>query len=290
MKTFKHNQFTIALTDQGTGPAILFLHNGGTSSTIWRHQIEAFSATNRVIAIDLPGFGQSPRPTRAPSLDEMVDLVAALLMQADAGPALIVGNCMGTNIAANLARKDPELVRGIIGVNPLTELTFSAGRIGFLHTMRRKFPIVTDALRSISRHIRTPRFITGLVLRFQVGPKGVAAGVHKDSELIACQLRPDQLPALIDVLDDMSAYGRMDSLTGPSDIPTWIIWGDKNNVLSRDRGGHLPGLVSAERVEVLEGCGHLPMLEDPPAVTQLIREFDHRATTTASARTGKAKA
>lgn len=200
-------------------------------------------------------------------------MVAALMRHEEATPALIVGNCMGTNIASGLARQHSELVTGILAVNPLTEISFTGGKIGFLHTMKHKLPLPTKFLRAVSRHIRVPRFIAPLVLRFQLGPLGVQKNLHRDSDLLACQTRKDQLPALIDVLDDMNAYGAMDSTRVPSSIPVWVMWGEKNRVLSRERAGHLPGLLNTDRVDLIAGCGHLPMLENPEAITATIREL-----------------
>ncbi len=281
METFTHDRLTVALHDVGPsesaqGPGVVFIHNGGTSSTIWRHQVEDLSADHRVIALDLPGFGESPLPAPAADLQEMVDLVAALITEKGLTPALLVGNCMGSNIALRLADQSAGLVRGILVVNPLTAASFSGGHLGFLHTMSHRFAGPSKALRSVARHIRVPRPIAGMTLRFQLGREGVAQGLHKDAELLACQTRGDQLPALIDVLDDMSAYGGVDSLGSPAPVPTWIVWGDQNRVLSRAKVSGLAERLGAERVEVIDNCGHLAMLESPEQVTGLIRQLDQQ--------------
>lgn len=290
MKTFTKDNLTVAYRDVGEGPAIVMLHNGGTSSTIWRHQVEALQDRHRVIAVDLPGFGSSPRPDKPARLSEMVDMVAALVTAQDLAPALFVGNCMGTNISASLARSHPEMVRGILAVNPLTEASFSAGKIGLLHRMERFASAPTRVARSLSRRIRSPRPVASATLRFQLGDKGVAQHLHHDPELMACLLRPDQMPALVDVLDDMAAYGELDAKGVPVGTPVWIVWGEQNRVLSRHRASHLDDVMHAERVEVLEGCGHLPMLEDADAVTALIEELIERTGPTVAETTASRKA
>lgn len=274
METFTHQGRTVAHHDVGRGPSIVMLHNGGTSSTIWRHQVEALSADHRVIAVDLPGFGASPRPVQPTGLNDLVDLTGALIDGLDIAPALLVGNCMGTNISVSLARSRPEVVAGILAVNPLTDATFSAGRIGFLHKMGRVAATPTRVVRSLSRKVRTPRPAGVATLRFQLGSTGVERGLHHDPELLACISRADQMPALVDVLDDMDSYGVADRVEVPAGIPVWIAWGEQNRVLSHRKGAHLTDLFHAARVEVLPGCGHLPMLEDPDSVTALITELD----------------
>lgn len=282
MKTFTHDGLAIAYRDAGAGPAIVMLHNGGTSSSIWRHQVDALADRHRVVAVDLPGFGASSRPATPARLPELVELVGALIEAEDLAPALLVGNCMGTNIAASLARRSPEVVAGILAINPLTEASFSGGQIGLLHRMEGVAAGPTRVLRSLSRRIRPPGPVASATLRFQLGDKGVAARLHHDPELLACQVRPDQLPALVDVLDDMATYGTLDREGIPAGTPVWIAWGEQNRVLSRRRAAHLERTLHAERVEVLDGCGHLPMLEDPHAVTALIEALIERTSTQAT--------
>jgi pimeloyl-ACP methyl ester carboxylesterase len=274
METFTQGRISMAYHDVGEGPAVIFIHNGGTSSTIWRHQIEDLKADHRVIALDLPGFGASPLPQPAASLDEMVEMVIELIKQEDLAPVLLVGNCMGSNIAVSVADREIDLVRGILTVNPLTAASFSGGKIGFLHTTAKHFGAPRRAMLKVARHIRVPKFIGGMTLRFQLGRSGVASGLHRDPELLANQTRKDQLPALIDVLDDMSAYGGVDTLASAPAVPTWIVWGDQNRVLSRKKAAGLEQQLGAEQVEVVDNCGHLAMLENPDQITALIRRLD----------------
>lgn len=273
MQTFAFGRITVAYRDRGSGPIIVFLHNGGTSSVIWREQVAAFAPTHRVIAVDLPGFGESPLPEPAASLGEMVDLVAALIEHTGQAPAVLVGNCMGSNIAVQTARRHPDLVSSVLAVNPLTEESFSGGGLGLTHRMRKLGAGPTRALRGLSRRVPIPGFITPLVLRFQLGPKGVEKDLHHDDELVACQVRADQMPALVDVLDDMDAYGDLDTAEAEDTVPIWVAWGARNRVLSAEKAPGLEDRLHARRVTRIDGTGHLPMLEDPEAVTGLIGDL-----------------
>lgn len=278
METFTHGRLSMAYRDVGEGPAAVFIHNGGTSSTIWRNQIEDLQADHRVIALDLPGFGASELPRPAAELHEIVEMVVALIEQEGLAPALMIGNCMGSNIAVKVAESDSSLVSGILVVNPLTAASFSGGHIGFVHTLSKRLEGPTRAMRNVARHIRVPRFVGSMTLRFQLGRNGIARGLHHDPELLACQTRRDQMPALVDVLEDMAAYGGVDTLETPPPVPTWIVWGKQNRVLSRSKGAGLVDRLGAEHVEVIDNCGHLAMLESPGQVTALIRKLDAQVT------------
>lgn len=274
MDTFEWQGVQIAYRDEGTGPAVLFLHNGGSSSTIWRHQVAAVAVDHRAVAVDLPGFGCSPRPAEPLDLAGLVDLVAALADHLDLRGTVVVGNCMGSNIAARLASTRPDLVASLVLVNPLTEATFTGGWLGPLHRMAAIVPGPTRAARRIARRLVPPGPAAVATVRFQLGPEGVRRRLHHDPELVALNRRREQLPALVDVLDDMTSYGGLDELDG-LDVPISTVWGGANRVLSPSVGRRLGRRLGVGRAVVLDRCGHLPMLEDPDAVTAVV--VDHLA-------------
>lgn len=273
MDRFAFRGMSVAYQRSGSGPTVVLLHNGGTSSAIWRPQMQALAASNDVIGVDLPGFGGSTTGGEKLTLDDYMDVVIALIEELGLEPSVIVGNCMGSNIATGVAEKRPDLVRALVLINPLTESTFDAGWLGWLHRMERFTPRATKAFRAVSRRVRVPRFVAPLVLRFQLGPSGVQRGIHHDPDLIACNLRRDQLPALIDVLDDMGAYGQLDRGRDLGDVPVLTLWGRRNHVLSPERGEMLNGSLKPVSTVTLSGSGHLPMLEEPDVVTETLSEF-----------------
>jgi pimeloyl-ACP methyl ester carboxylesterase len=270
----RHGDVVMEYRREGAGQSILFLHNGGTSSAIWRNQIAALPDRFDVTAVDLPGFGASPKPPRALTLDDYAEIVAALVDDQELAPAVIVGNCMGSNIAYKVASARPETAAGIVLVNPLTERTFDAGRIGILHTMQSWAPFPTRAIRGLARRLVPSKLAAREALRFELGPRGMSLGLHHDPELVACNCRSDQLPALVDILDDMESYGSLDRVAGELDaIPVCTVLGTRNRVLSPKAMRVLSARLRPEQSFELEGCGHLAMLEDPEKVTEIIAEF-----------------
>lgn len=273
MERFQFEDIAIAYDRAGTGASVVFIHNGGTSRRIWREQCRSMSQRFDTIAIDLPGFGESPLPSEKLDFDRYVEVVEELIKSLDVIPLAIVGNCMGSNIAAAIAARHPDWVKALVLVNPLTEATFSAGRIGLLHKMGKWVPRTTRALRRVSKAVVLPGVAAKAALRFQVGRTGAAKGIHKDPELVACNTRGEQLPALVDILDDMGSYGRLDG-EGPGEgIPICTIWGAQNRVLSAKSGEALNRVLRPDRSETIQGCGHLVMLEKPDEVTRIITEF-----------------
>src|SRR5262249_25430538 len=149
----------------------------------------------------------------------------------------------------------------------------SGGTLGALHAVDRYLPWASRAGRGVARRFVPARTTSVATLRFQLGEKGIARDLHHDAELLAANQRNDQLPALVDVLDVMKASPHHYDLPRALLPSICTIWGAANRVLSPRAGERLSEPLGAERAEVLAGCGHLPMLEDPEAVTHIIDEF-----------------
>jgi pimeloyl-ACP methyl ester carboxylesterase len=102
----------------GKGSEALVLIHGWTCSVdSWRDQIPDFAKRNRVIAIDLPGHGQSDKPEVAYSMELFARAVDAVLQDAGVKRAVLVGHSMGTPVARQFYRKYPQKTLGIVIVD-----------------------------------------------------------------------------------------------------------------------------------------------------------------------------
>lgn len=275
---FRHKGLEVAVHRAGEhGPGVVLLHNGGTSHSIWRHQIADLATDHRVVAVDLPGFGASPLPSQPIDLETHVELLSALIQHDELAPVTLIGNCMGSAIAAGIAARHPGSVRALVLINPLTDATFAAGGLGMLMASSRLRSVVTTPVRAVLRRLRFPRVAAPLTLRFQVGPAGARAKVHHDPELTACLLRSEQAPALTDVLADLPTSYHI--VRGPDGPPLCTIWGARNRILSPRVGARLDSVLRPEHRALVRHTGHLPMLERPNEVTKVIRSFLAEVTT-----------
>jgi pimeloyl-ACP methyl ester carboxylesterase len=124
LRSLTHNGETIRYLDTGTGdPAIVFVHGWCCNHTYWRDQIPVFAKNHRVIAVDLPGHGESDKPDRDYTTANFVDVVASLIDQLGLDKPIVAGHSMGGSIAMNFARQHPDLTRGVVLVDaPLVPL------------------------------------------------------------------------------------------------------------------------------------------------------------------------
>lgn len=99
----------------GDGPLVVLIHGVGLRAEAWGVQIDVLSEHGRVLAVDMPGHGQSAPFAQTPELDDFTDRIAQLL---DA-PAIVIGHSFGAMIALDLAIKHADHVKGVAALNAI---------------------------------------------------------------------------------------------------------------------------------------------------------------------------
>jgi pimeloyl-ACP methyl ester carboxylesterase len=113
--TFKRPFRLAKVIDEGQGDPVLLLHGIGRSGKVWQHLVAALRPTNRVLALDLLGFGASPKPDWLDyNIDDHASAVIASLQKLRLGPVVLVGHSMGCLVAVRVARMRPDLVRHLV--------------------------------------------------------------------------------------------------------------------------------------------------------------------------------
>jgi pimeloyl-ACP methyl ester carboxylesterase len=110
---------TLFFTDEGIqDPPLLFVHGYSCDSHDWSWQLAHFAPHHRVIAVDLRGHGRSSVPEHGYSAADFAGDLAGLLELLDAGPVVAVGHSLGGLVVSALAVERPELVAGLVCVDP----------------------------------------------------------------------------------------------------------------------------------------------------------------------------
>ena len=104
LKTTEVGDLTLAYRELGSGPPVLLLHGWPTSSFLWRDVMPAIARANRVLALDLPGFGGSDKPAAA-SYDFAFfeDAIDGFLDSLGIGEVAIAGHDLGGPVTAHWA-------------------------------------------------------------------------------------------------------------------------------------------------------------------------------------------
>src|SRR5215467_8344272 len=97
--------------------AVVFIHGWSCSLKYWKANIPAFVGQTRVIAVDLPGHGQSDKPQITYSMDLFARAIDAVLQDAGVERATLVGHSMGTPVIRQFYRKYPNKTRALVIVD-----------------------------------------------------------------------------------------------------------------------------------------------------------------------------
>lgn len=270
MESFDFDGMRIAYVARGSGEPVVMLHNAGASHKIWHAQIDALSATRRVYALDLLGYGDSDRPVQNHySLRRYVEMLEAFVAHAGLPRLSIVGNCLGSAISLAYTREHPGKVAAVIACNPLTYATASHGDLS---------PLVRFALwapawvASILGKVPTPRVGIRGVARYYWFARPSATAAHRTD---IAEVRPHPSRALIDMVRDLKSFTALDEWdrSGPDETPVCTIWGLDNHVLSADAGRRLNETLRPARQEWLQPAAHAVMMEWADEVTAIVGGF-----------------
>lgn len=103
----------IAYVDEGVGMPVVFVHGNPTSKYVWRNVLPPVASSARAVALDLPGMGDSDKPSPAPRFGEQCDAFEAFVEALGLGEIVVVGHDWGAAVGFDYARRNPARVRGI---------------------------------------------------------------------------------------------------------------------------------------------------------------------------------
>jgi pimeloyl-ACP methyl ester carboxylesterase len=252
----------LALDRLGVGPPLVLLHGLGSSRRAWDPMVPALAERFDVIAVDLPGFGDSA-PLRAQVEPTPVALAASvddLLDDLGISDPHIVGNSLGGWVALELAALRP--VASLILLSP-------AG------LWRDRTPIYARVTLRASRWLA--RHVGGLLCRlvsYRAARVLILGQTHgRPTKMTAAQARTTirtlgRCPGF-DATLRATTHRRYRAGSALA-APIAVAFGSRDLVLLRRQSRHLDQLPSHIHVQELPGCGHVPMSDDPNALVALI--------------------
>jgi pimeloyl-ACP methyl ester carboxylesterase len=252
----------------GKGPTVVLLHGIAASIYTWRHVLPALSADFDVVALDLPGFGYSAQPPDL-TLGLYPRVVQGLLDRLGIEKAVLVGHSLGGAVAVTVAAEAPEGVGGLVLVDAA----------GFnLDTADRPF------LLRLAGTVPAP--LLDALPRRRLVRAGLRQVFHDDSkvtdevveEYLAPLSRPGAMASFRSLLAarDPGAARRVREAIEGVRVPTLIVWGRQDAWTPVAHAGRFAEAIPGSRVEILDGCGHVPQEERPEELVRLLRGFLER--------------
>jgi pimeloyl-ACP methyl ester carboxylesterase len=238
-------------------PPLVLLHDVLATSYAWRHVVPAFAMSRRVIAIDLPGCGESDRPAPEPAHGYAFSWIAAGVADTLATMELahvdVMGQGLGGTVAAWLASDHPAGVGRLVLAAPfvwrpaMQREQRLAGLPAFGEHVFDRVYRRTDLRRTLTSWHSSAELVDPIALDVYWDRLERSGGVPA---LCAILRRLDQLEPLRERLPAVVA-------------PTLVVWGDRDVVVPAEQAERVAELLPHASVVLVDGCAHA-IAEDRP--------------------------
>jgi pimeloyl-ACP methyl ester carboxylesterase len=227
---------------------LVLIHGAGGSYLSWPPEIRRLPSS-KIYALELPGHGQSPGEGLE-SIEVMSSAVAGWLEALHLRQVILTGHSMGAAIALQLALERPEWICGLVllgagaslPVNP--RLLEAAGQ-------PESFPKAVELIVRWSFSSQSPE-----KLKTQVATR-------------LTQTRPLTLQRDLQACMDFNISQRLAEI----DAPTLVICGSEDKMTPPEQARFLVEHIPGARLALVQGAGHMLMLEQPETITRLIQAF-----------------
>jgi pimeloyl-ACP methyl ester carboxylesterase len=234
----------------GTGDPVLFLHGAG--GLFWDPLLDAVAAGHRVVAPEHPGAGESQGLEHVEDLWDLVLYYNELLDSFGVERATVVGHSFGGMVAAEIAATSPHRVDKLVLIAPI-------GLWRDDHPVPDISGIPPSSLPSLVFADPQSPLVAALPAPDPTDPESL----FRASQTMASILQ------FIWPLPDKGLSKRLYRLTAP----TLLVWGAQDGLVHPAYGEDFRELIAGSRLELVDGAGHMPQLEQAEATIGVITDF-----------------
>jgi pimeloyl-ACP methyl ester carboxylesterase len=218
---------------------------------VWSHQYGRLHKKYNIAAINLPGHGHSGGKGENNVRDYCL-WIKKLLAELDWKSAVLVGHSLGSAIALQFAISYPEEIAGIVCIGGGMKMPVNPFFLEFLQTNPPEMPAE----------------IIELICKYSLA--------RENRSKFSAQLRKSISLSKVDVLyGDLSACNELNLTqeTGKISVPALIICGAEDKMTPPDLSRALAAGISKSTLEIVEGAGHMVMLERPAEFNESLDKF-----------------
>ncbi|MBA8878823.1 acetoin dehydrogenase dihydrolipoyllysine-residue acetyltransferase subunit [Phyllobacterium myrsinacearum] len=242
---------------QGNDPArvpFVLIHGFGSDLNSWRPMLAGTTLDNPILAIDLPGHGESSREIPA-DIDSIAALVEQTIATHHAGPVVVAAHSFGAAVAAKVAARGNLDIRALTLIAPagLGPEINGAFLQGFVRARSEPSLLAWMKLLVQDESLLTKSFVKATLAQSQ------DEGLRGAQQLVA-----DRFFA-----DGTQVFDIRRNLAGLI-IPVRVIFGAADRIIPAAHASGLPGDIA---VHVFAGTGHMPQLEQREKVVRILREI-----------------
>ena len=254
------NNLNLSYDDVGEGNIpIIFLHGFPFDKSMWAKQLDFFATTNRVIAIDIRGFGKSTDESTPLSIDLFSDDLMLFMNQMKISKAIICGLSMGGFIALNAQARFPDRFEAIILCDT---------------------QCIADTIEvKLNRYKTIDEIALNGTLNFNEAfiKKVFCKNSFTNKQEIVTQLRSvvmaNQEQIVINGLKALAERSETCSTLSEINIPTLIICGREDEVTPLEQSEFLHTSIKASVLHIIDNAGHVSNIEQPEEFNNEISKF-----------------
>jgi pimeloyl-ACP methyl ester carboxylesterase len=260
--------------ERDRGPVAILIHGWSSSWFAVKPLLPLLNHRYHCYAIDLPGYGESPRLPHRVTIDDYVELVAEFIRQvSDDAPVVLIGHSMGGMISLTLAMRYPDLVERLVLVCP----TISGHLSMFINMFLAPFVLIQRVpILNLLVEVLEPQmfFITDQLLRPALFADQTGLKMEDYVRIRADARRPGQGRIRAECYWAMRHHDLRGKLKQQQiKAPMLVIWGmEDNTVPLRDAS-----IVAAELPEadlrIIPNAGHWPQFETPDLTERYVKSF-----------------
>jgi pimeloyl-ACP methyl ester carboxylesterase len=241
---------------------LVFIHGLAGNAAHWVHVAPAFTADYRVIAVDLPGCGESQAYPGHYSVRMYARHVLRLLDTLEIERATLIGHSLGGMVGTEMAFAAAERVERLILLNPA----------GF-----QRVPLSLQALGWLAIRPSIMNFLLPKVYKRVLGQ--VFAHSNRYTEQFTHMVRATYKDEDIDLVSSVIYALRHDFLgmdytprLPAIPVPVFFLWGGEDKLVPSERIKQAGMTLKNVHAEEIPGCGHMPNIEQPEKVIHFIEE------------------
>lgn len=246
---------------RGSGKPLLLIHGLGGSWRDWSPILDALAAEREVIAVDLPGFGETPPLEGESSIETLADAVTAFMAAHELTGIDVVGSSMGARLVLELAR------RGVVGATVALDPGgfWSPGQRRYFHLSLRLSIRLVRLLQPIM-----PQLTASSIGRTLLFAQLSARPWRIPADLALAEMRSLAASPVFDEVLDQLVNGPAQQGAGATPAPVTIGWGRRDLVCLPRQARRAKELFPTARLEWFDAAGHFPQWDRPEATRRLV--------------------
>lgn len=254
------------------GETILMVHGFGADKDNWLQFARFFTERYHVIALDLPGFGESSKPNASYDVGTQVERIAAFTQALGIKRLHIIGNSMGGHISALYAARYPKQVASAALLDNAGIAAPHKSELYQLIEQGKSNPLV----------VKTPEQFNQLIdfVFYKAPPIPERLKHYLAEQAIADSANNQRIFSQL-----VERYIPLEPELSKIEAPTLLLWGDQDRVLDVSSIKVMQPLLQHPSVVIMKDCGHVPMIERASETAEHYQAFlDQVAQTTTAQR------